>query len=87
MKRMHEPQKHNGAFKPIGLAIAAVVASAAPVAAADPAPQVRLHAPEAQPAADEQDDTLLLGPSAPVEPFSKAPAKKQDMRQGNLFEL
>jgi hypothetical protein len=77
-----------GSFKPIGFALAAVVAGLAPAGAealAEPAAPMRdAPVPETIDYAAEQDDSLLLGPSEAVEPFAEAPAKPA---QGDLFEL
>lgn len=90
MKRAPE----DNALRPIGFALAAVVAGlhgaaadgdgAVDVGFTEPAEnKVRLHAPEAiDPRADE-DPGLILGPSAPVEPF----AAVEPAPQPDLFDL
>lgn len=84
MKRMQEPLT----FKPIGLALAAVVAGAAPAAAATPAIEAPRHAaPPAAATAEPDDETLILGPSAPVEPFSTPAKPGKGPAQGSLFDL
>lgn len=75
-------------FKPIGFALAAVVAGLAPglgVEASEPVGALR-DAPEPEPIdyAAEQDASLLLGPSEPMEPFAESPAPA---RQADLFDL
>lgn len=81
-------------MKPIGLAFAAVVAGLgaqaqeeAPAAPAlEPVGPAHARAHHVDPTNDpafEQDDSLILGPSEAVEPFS-TPAKA---RQGDLFDL
>jgi hypothetical protein len=85
-------------LRPIGVALAAVVAGIG-VAKAEAAPAPRgadVFAPQdshsrmlvADPTNHpdfERDDSLILGESAPVEPFSAvAPAAK---KQGDLFDL
>jgi len=83
MKRAGE----DGALKPIGLALTAVVAGLgvaathAPVAAG--AARVREHTPDTTlDAARDEDPTLVFGASEPVEPFSERAAPQPD-----LFEL
>ena len=81
MRRMTE----DASFRPIGLALAAVVAGVAPAASAFAADQMVTRAHAVDPTNDarrDEDPSLLLGPSEPVEPFAPAPA-----RQGDLFEL
>jgi hypothetical protein len=90
--RMHEEI----AFKPIGAALAAVVAGLGAPAQAE---AVELRAPPApdptattrehyvDPTNDprfEQDETLILGPSEPVEPFGEKPPPA---KQADLFDL
>jgi len=85
MKRAGE----DGALKPIGLALTAVVAGLGVAAAHAPvaadAARVREHAPDASldPARDE-DPSLVFGASEPVEPFSERAAP---LSQPDLFEL
>ncbi len=75
-------------FKPIGLALAAVVAGLAPGVAEGALEDVGItrDAPTPEPIdfAAEQDDTLILGPGEAAEPFAEAfaPAKQPD-----LFDL
>lgn len=76
------------ALKPVGLALAAVVAGIAAPAGAQGAlaeqPMTRAHAedPSNHPRFEE-DASMIVGRSAPVEPFAeRAPAA-----QGNLFDL
>lgn len=83
MKRTQEPLT----FKPIGLALAAVVAGAAPAVAAEAPAQVRLHTANAAATAEPEDETLILGPSAPVEPFSAPASAVRSPVQGSLFDL
>ncbi|MDX2238858.1 MAG: hypothetical protein NW203_14940 [Hyphomonadaceae bacterium] len=84
MTRMREEQ----ALKPVGLALAAVMAGLAGQAhalePAAPEAQTRVFADDEtnHPGAD-QDPTMILGPSAPVEPFAERPAPAQ----GDLFGL
>ncbi len=63
--------RDEGALKPIGLALSAVVAGLGAAAGAAPAEIVRPHAPE--PEASEADAGLALGPGAALEPFAEAP--------------
>ena len=84
MARMREEQ----ALKPVGLALAAVMAGLAGQAhAAEPAaPEAQTRAfaqDDANHAGAEQDPTMILGPSATVEPFAERPAPAQ----GDLFGL
>ncbi|MGE3142876.1 MAG: hypothetical protein AB7L65_06115 [Hyphomonadaceae bacterium] len=73
--------RDEGALKPIGLALTAVVAglgaAAAGAAPAAEAARVKAFAPDTTlgPAADE-DPGLILGPSAPLEPFAEAPEER-----------
>jgi hypothetical protein len=88
MKRTERGGMSNGALRPIGFAMSAVVAGIAPsVAVADaPAPAARERAHMVDPSNDprrEEDSSLILGPSAPVEPFADAPKAKQT----DLFDL
>jgi hypothetical protein len=76
----------DGPLKPIGFALAAVVAGLAPGVGmeAPPAPIVRADTPVVpHDYAAEQDDSLLLGPSEAVDPFADPPAKP---RQPDLFD-
>jgi hypothetical protein len=87
---MKGTEQREDALRPIGLAMSAVMAglsaqaaSAAPVA---PAPAPRAQAHFVDPSNDprhEEDASLILGPSAPVEPFAEAPKAKQ----ADLFDL
>jgi hypothetical protein len=80
-------------LRPIGLAMSAVVAglsAQAGVAAAQvgtaPAPAARERAHVIDPSNDprrEEDASLILGPSAPIEPFADAPQAEQS----DLFDL
>lgn len=82
-------------FKPMGLALAAVVAGLGTNAQAKapeaprldpmaPAEQANVHFVDpTNHAGFEQDDSMILGPSEPVEPFAAAPKAKQK----DLFDL
>lgn len=78
----------DASFKPIGLALAAVVAGLAPGVAEGALDEVGVtrDAPTPEPVdfAAEQDDTLLLGPGEALEPFAEAPAPA---KQPDLFDL
>ena len=95
--RGNRAERDEAALKPIGFAVAAIVAGVGAQAQAEPA----MEAPQAlQPDAKEnvrthyvdhtnhpgfeQDDTLVLGPSEPVEPFGAPVVAKQ--KQGDLFD-
>lgn len=75
-------------FKPIGLALAAVVAGLAPGLAEGAVEEVGVTrdapTPETVDFAAEQDDSLLLGPGEAVEPFADPPAPA---KQADLFDL
>lgn len=80
------PHAAEGALKPIGFALAAVVAGLAPAGAAEFEPTSIVRADPGQSAQDPaegQDDSLLLGPSEAVDPFAEKPAPKQ----ADLFDL
>jgi hypothetical protein len=83
------------ALRPIGAALAAVVAGLG-ASSADAQAEVRVAEPPAPNAHEqmhyvdptndprfEEDASLILGPSEPVEPFGESPAP----RQRDLFEL
>ncbi|HWA01854.1 MAG TPA: hypothetical protein VG841_16220 [Caulobacterales bacterium] len=95
MQRNDRARDEASALKPIGKTLAAVVAGlgvagqaqpvdAHPIAPLDPTTNTREHYvdPTNDPRLDE-DPTLILGPSEPVEPFADAPAPKQK----DLFDL
>lgn len=66
--------RDDGALKPVGLALTAVLAglSGSAVGMAAQAEQVRALTPDNMlDAARDEDPTLLLGPSEPVEPFAE----------------
>ncbi|MBI1251027.1 MAG: hypothetical protein GC189_06125 [Alphaproteobacteria bacterium] len=76
------------ALKPVGLALAAVVAGIAAPAGAHGAlveqPLTRAHADDpSNHAGFEEDASMIVGRSAPVEPF----ADPTPAAQGNLFDL
>ncbi len=74
------------ALKPIGIALSAVMAGLAGGAAfleSEPLERAYADADSQADVADETDESLILGPSAPVEPLG-APAP---VRQLDLFEL
>ncbi|MGE0044277.1 MAG: hypothetical protein AB7J28_16165 [Hyphomonadaceae bacterium] len=77
--------RDTSSFKPIGLAMAAVVAGVGGVHA-PVAETVHQRAHAVDPSNDpsrEEDHTLILGPSEAVEPFAQPAAG----RQADLFEL
>jgi len=95
MRRNERFDREEINLKPIGAAAAAVLAGlaggvhaeqAAAAAAFEPdgAGATRVHYVDpTNHAGFEQDDSLILGPSDPVEPFAAAPAP----RQRDLFDL
>ncbi len=87
--------RDEGSFKPMGIALAAVVAGLGTHAQAKapeppridpmaPAEQAKVHFvdPTNHPGF-EQDETMIVGASEPVEPFAEAPKPKQK----DLFDL
>ncbi|MBU6407027.1 MAG: hypothetical protein KGS44_07810 [Alphaproteobacteria bacterium] len=78
----------DASFKPIGLALAAVVAGLGPASSEGAAEERGVArdapAPASADLAAEQDDSLLLGPSDPAEPFADQPASAA---QPDLFDL
>jgi hypothetical protein len=87
---MQRSPSEDASFKPIGFALAAVVAGLAPAGAeafAEPAAPTR-DAPMPEPIdyAAEQDNSLLLGPGEALEPFGEAPAAAKPS-QPDLFDL
>lgn len=99
MKHRTDRDREEAPLRPVGVALAAVVAGlgAAKAEAAAQAParapveprdhHARVHHVDPTNHPDfERDDSLILGPSAPVEPFAEQ-AKPAPPRQGNLFDL
>ncbi len=85
---MQRPHSNDTSFKPIGFALAAVVAGLAPTGteavSAPAAPTRDAPTPEPIDYVAEQDNDLLLGPGEALEPFAETLPKPA---QGDLFDL